>query len=264
MFVFLSKFLPQFVYPVGLVTILIILALVFQKRKKWQNAVIIATLAVLFIAGNRWVAYSLTRSLEWQHLPPAKIPTAEVIVVLGGGTESPQPPRPIVEVNSAGDRILYAAHLYKEGKAPHLLLTGGYINWLNETETTPAGQMAAILELMGIPAEAIWLEPESLNTYENAVNCAAILDEKDIERIILVTTATHMPRSVALFEAQGLQVIPAPVDFAVTEENWAALWHPNLSAQLTQLLPNITNLNMTTTALKEYIGMFVYRLRGWL
>jgi len=264
MFVFLSKFLPQFVYPVGLVTILIILALVFQKRKKWQNAVIIATLVVLFISGNRWVAYSLTRSLEWQHLPPAKIPTAEVIVVLGGGTESPQPPRPIVEVNSAGDRILYAAHLYKEGKAPHLLLTGGYINWLNETGTTPAGQMAAILELMGIPDEAIWLEPESLNTYENAVNCAAILDEKDIERIILVTTATHMPRSVALFEAQGLQVIPAPVDFAVTEENWAALWHPNLSAQLTQLLPNITNLNMTTTALKEYIGMFVYRLRGWL
>jgi uncharacterized SAM-binding protein YcdF (DUF218 family) len=264
MFVFLSKFLPQFVYPVGLATVFVILALIFQKRKKWQNAVIIAALVVLFIAGNRWIAFSLTRSLEWQHLPPAEIPQAEVIVVLGGGTESPQPPRPIVELNSAGDRVLYAAHLYKDGKAPHLLLSGGYINWLYTAESTPAGQMASVLELVGIPDDAIWLEPESLNTYENAVNCAAILTEKGIDRIILVTTATHMPRSVALFEAQGLEVIPAPTDFKVTEEGWQALWQPNLSAQLTQLLPNITNLNLTTTALKEYIGMFVYRLRGWL
>ena len=264
MFVFLSKFLPQFVYPVGLATVLIILALVFQKRKKWQNAVIIAALTVLFIAGNRWIAFSLTRSLEWQHLPPAEIPPAEVVVVLGGGTEPSQSPRPIVELNSAGDRVLYAAYLYQAEKAPHLLLSGSYIHWLDDVESTPAGQMAVVLKMMGVPNSAIWLEPESLNTYENAVNCAAILAEKDIDRIILVTSATHMPRSVALFEAQGLEVTPAPTDFKVTEENWHALWQPNLSAQLTQLMPNLTNLNMTTTALKEYIGIFVYRLKGWL
>ncbi len=264
MFVFLSKFLPQFIYPVGLATVLIILALVFQKRKKWQNAVIITALVVLFIAGNRWVAFSLTRSLEWQHLPPAEIPSAEVIVVLGGGTEPAENPRPIVETNGAGDRVLYAAWLYQQGKAPHLLLSGGYINWLNNTASTPAGEMASILEMMNVPASAIWLEPESLNTYENAVNCAAILAEKNIDRIILVTSATHMPRSVAIFEAQGLEVIPAPTDFGITKENWQDLWQPNLSAQLTQLLPNVSNLGMTTTALKEYIGIIVYRLRGWL
>lgn len=264
MFIFLSKFLPQFIYPVGLATVLIILALVFQKRKKWQNAAIITALVVLFIAGNRWVAFSLTRSLEWQHLPPAVLPQAEVIVLLGGGTEPAQPPRPIVELNSAGDRVLYAASLYQQGKAPYLLLSGGNIDWLNAQESTPAGQMASVLEMMGVPDSAIWLEPESLNTYENAVNSAGILAEKDIDHIILVTSATHMPRSVALFQAQGLRVIPAPTDFKVTEENWHALWQPNLSAQLTQLMPNIANLNMTTTALKEYIGIFVYRLRGWL
>ena len=264
MFVFLSKFLPQFVYPMGLTTVLIILALIFQNRKKWQNAVIITALVVLFIAGNRWVAFGLTRSLEWQHLAPAQIPQAEVIVVLGGGTEPAQSPRPIVELNSAGDRVLYAAYLYQQGKAPHLLLSGGNIDWLNAQESTPAGQMASVLEMMNVPNSAIWLESESLNTYENAVNCAQILIDNDIDRIILVTSATHMPRSVALFEAQGLEVIPAPTDFKVTEENWHAIWQPNLSSQLTQLMPNITNLNMTTTALKEYLGIFVYRLRGWL
>jgi uncharacterized SAM-binding protein YcdF (DUF218 family) len=263
MFVFLSKFLPQFVYPVGLATVLIILALIFQNRKKWQNVVIISALVVLFIAGNQWVAFSLTRSLEWQHLPPAEIPPAEVIVVLGGGTEPSQSPRPIVELNSAGDRVLYAAWLYQAAKAPHLLLSGSYIDWLDDVESTPAGQMAAVLKIMGVPESALWLEPESLNTYENAVNCAAILAEKDINRIILITSATHMPRALALFEAQGLEVIPAPTDFKITEENWQALWQPNLSAQLTQLLPNVANLSMTTTALKEYLGIFVYRLRGW-
>ncbi len=144
MFVFLSKFLPQFVYPVGLATVLIILALIFQNRKKWQNVVIISALVVLFIAGNQWVAFSLTRSLEWQHLPPAEIPPAEVIVVLGGGTEPSQSPRPIVELNSAGDRVLYAAWLYQKAKAPHLLLSGSYIDWLDDVESTPAGQMAAV------------------------------------------------------------------------------------------------------------------------
>jgi uncharacterized SAM-binding protein YcdF (DUF218 family) len=264
MFIFLSKFLPQFVYPLGLACLLLVLALLFQRRKNWQNAVILLALAVLAIGGNRWVAYSLTRSLEWRHLPPADIPQAEVIVVLGGGTESAQPPRPIVELNSAGDRVLYAAYLYQQGAAPHLLLSGGNIDWLYAQESTPAGQMAAALEIMNVPASALWLEPESLNTYENAVQCARILEEKDIQRIILVTTATHMPRSVALFEHQGLEVIPAPIDFKVTEANWQNLFQADLSAQLIQMMPNVNNLGMTTTALKEYLGIAIYKLRGWL
>ncbi|MCD4672189.1 MAG: YdcF family protein [Anaerolineaceae bacterium] len=264
MFVFLSKFLPQFIYPAGLVCLLLILALIFQRRKKWQNTVIGLALAVLIIAGNRWAAYGLTRSLEWRHLPPAELPQVEAIVVLGGGTEPHQSPRPIVELNSAGDRALYAAYLYQQGHAPHLLLSGGNIDWLYAQESTPAGQMAAVLEMMNVPASAIWLEPESLNTYENAVNCARILADKDIQRIILVTTATHMPRAVALFEHQGIEVIPAPTDFKITEENWQNLFQADLSAQLTHLMPNVSSLNMTTTALKEYLGIFTYKLRGWL
>ena len=55
----------------------------------------------------------------------------DAIVVLGGGTESEQFPRPMVEVNSAGDRVLYAGKLYKEGKAPYILLSGGNISWYN-------------------------------------------------------------------------------------------------------------------------------------
>ena len=73
-----------------------------------------------------------------------------------------------------------------------------------------------------------------------------------------------MPRSVALFEKQGIQVIPAPTDFAVTEASWSKLTNINLAAQLVNLLPGTSNLSLTTNALKEYLGMLAYRLRGWL
>jgi uncharacterized SAM-binding protein YcdF (DUF218 family) len=168
-----------------------------------------------------------------------------------------------VEVNGAGDRVLYAAWLYRQGKAPYVLLTGGRIAWLG-TGDSPAGDMASLLELMGVPPDAIWLESESRNTYENAVNSRQILEAKGIQRILLVTSAMHMPRSVALFRKQGLEVIPAPTDFSITQENWDQLVHGNAANWFLNLAPQAGNLATTTEALKEYLGMFIYHLQGWL
>jgi len=91
-----------------------------------------------------------------------------------------------------------------------------------------------------------------------------MLEERGIEKIILVTSALHMPRSLALFEKQGLQVIPAPVDFTITERNWENAFKPGLDEFLIYLLPNASSLGLTTNALKEMIGMLIYDLRGWL
>lgn len=263
MFVFLSKFLPLFVYPVGLASILIILALVLRGKPRAQKTSLILTLVLLFLSGNRWVAMSVVRSLEWRYLPSESLPEAEVIVVLGGGTEPRLYPRSTPELNSAGDRLLYAAWLYRQGKAPHLLLTGGKIEWMNPGEAG-AESMAVILEMIGVPKQAIWLETASENTHDNAVNCRKILEEKGIRRVILVTSALHMPRSVALFERQGLEVIPAPTDFSVTQADWQQLTEANLPAQLIRLLPTADNMSALTDALKEYLGILIYRLRGWL
>jgi uncharacterized SAM-binding protein YcdF (DUF218 family) len=262
MFVFLSKLLPRLVYPVGLTSILIILALVLHKRRRWQRALLVSAFVLLWLGGNRWVAFSLARSLEWRYLPQGEIPNAEAIVVLGGGTEAPLAPRPGVEINGAGDRVLYAAALYHQGKAPYLLLTGGRLSW-NVTGSTPASEMAALLKTLNVPEEALWLEPDSQNTYENAVNSRAILERQGIHQIILVTSALHMPRSLMLFESQGLDVIPAPSDFTVTEAGWQSLTEINPPKILLNLLPSASNLELTTQSLKEYIGMLIYKLRGW-
>jgi uncharacterized SAM-binding protein YcdF (DUF218 family) len=264
MFLFLSKLLPIFVYPLGLACIFLVVALMVKGHSKWLKRSVGLALAILWIGGNNWVSTSLVRSLEWQYLPPETVPEAPVIVVLSGGTETAQYPRQIVELNGAGDRIIYASWLYHQGAAPHMLLTGGYISWLGEHASSPAEEMAAVLGMLGVPEEAIWLESNSQNTYENAVFSAEILKREGIDRIILVTSAQHMPRSVALFEKQGLEVIPAPADYAVTQENWDYLWKPSFTAQIFNLLPGVGSLSATTLVLKEYLGMLVYSLRGWI
>src|SRR5512139_2907908 len=109
MFVYLSKLLPILVYPLGLGCLLLLAGLLLYRRPRLQRAALILALLVLWAGGNRFVALALTRSLEWRYRPPTDLPQADVIVVLGGATSSQEPPRPLVEVNGAGDRVIYAA-----------------------------------------------------------------------------------------------------------------------------------------------------------
>ena len=263
MFLFLSKALPLFIYPLGLACLLIISAIFLSRNLRLQRGILVLSLSLLWLCSTRWVAMGLLRSLEWQYLPPEEIPNVEVLVLLGGGTLPAEEPRTLVEVNSAGDRVIYAAWLYKQGKTEKILVSGGLLDW-TLSDATPADDMAFLLEMLAVSPEALWLENKSRNTYENAYYSAQILRENGINKILLVTSASHMPRSVKLFEAQGLQVIPFPTDFNVTEKSWQELTQPDFRTQILNLLPNAGYLSKTTLALKEYIGIMVYSLRGWL
>ncbi len=258
MFVFLSKILPPLVYPLGLACILLILALVFYRHQRLGRTVILLAFILLWLGGNRLVAFQLARFLEWQYLPLEEVPEVDVMVVLGGGTLAANPPRVMAEVNGAGDRLIYAARLYREGKAQKVLLTGGGIEWYSASSTNPAAEMAELLEMMGVPPEALILEDQSQNTLQNAQNSSKILEELDVRRILLVTSAMHMPRSVRIFERQSLEVIPAPTDYSVTQLGWQRLTSPSLVTWILNLIPNADNLSLTSRALKEIIGAAVY------
>jgi uncharacterized SAM-binding protein YcdF (DUF218 family) len=261
-FVFLSKFLPLFLFPLGLITCLLLLALLWRKARR---AAILLALIILWLGSSRYVAYALVRSLEMRYPPPEGPLLADAIVVLGGGTRGGDPPRPMTEVNEAGDRLLYGAKLYHDGAAEIVLVTGGSIEWLSPEGIGPeASDMSALMQLLGVPPEALWLEAESRNTYENALYSREMLAEAGMDNILLVTSAMHMPRSVPLFEAQGLRVTPAPTDFLVSDAEWRHLWSGGPTATIINLLPNVEYLTYTTRVLKEYIGLLVYGLRGWL
>ncbi len=199
---------------------------------------------------------------EWQKIPSPNIPTAEAIVVLGGVTKSASPPRPTPELNRHGDRLVYAARLFNEKKAPLMILSGGRISWFGSGSPESA-DMAAILTSIGIPKEAIIQDPDALNTYENAINVKKILNSRGIKRVLLVTSAMHMPRSLLIFQHQGIDAIAAPTDFIVSQNDMQELINTPKSTIL-NLLPNSEDLDDFTQALKEYVGIFIYWLRGWL
>jgi uncharacterized SAM-binding protein YcdF (DUF218 family) len=268
MFFFLSKFLPNLVFPLGLACVLLVLALLVRRRPRWQTGLIALALALLWLGGNRIVNMALLRSLEWQYLsgttPGHSEPQADVIVVLGGGERSKAFPRPTSELNEAGDRLLYAAQLYRQGAAPFILVSGGQAPWVSASSVPGAESMAEILGLMGVPDEALWLESGSRNTYENALETKAILESRGIDNVLLVTSAMHMPRAYAVFAKTGLGVTPAPTDFLMTQEDWEYYTQPNVVIQLFNLLPTANSLAVTTRVLKEYVGIVVYSLRGWI
>ncbi len=257
---FLSKFIPLLLYPLGLACLLLAGLAVRGRFSRRQRAALWGALLLLWLGGNRWAALGLARSLEWRFLPGAEPPAAPVIVLLGGDTTPASPPQPIVQ---PGQRAFYAAELYRQGKAPRILVSGGAIPWqAGGSGTTPAGQMGAVLRLLGVPPEAITLEEQSRNTAENARYSAEILSEWGVERVLLVTSALHMPRAKALFEAQGLEVIPAPTGFSVTQASWNAAFRGGWRNVLLGLVPDAGSLGLTTSALKEYLGLALYRLGG--
>ena len=264
MFIFLSKFLPLFVYPIGLVSLLIVAALIFIKKQRLARWLLVLAFLILFVTGNKYFANALVKSLEWQYESFESAPEVDAIVVLGGGTEPNLAPRPMAEINNAGDRILYAASLYKQYPGAKVLLSGGDIDFLAQSTGVPAQDMAELMQLMGVPESSMILQDQSQNTYEDALYSCRIIKEAGYQNVLLVTSAMHMPRSVKLFEKQGCEVIPAPTDFGITQTAWQKLWSPSFEEFVINLVPNYTNLSSVTKALKEYLGMFAYHLKGWL
>lgn len=237
-----------------------LVALVLLWRRPRLAAIPLSLALVVLLAGSSsWVADGLMRSLEFQNLPPQDLPKADAIVVLGGATKPADPPRPWVEVADEGDRLFHALKLYREGKAPRIILSGGRIDWQGAGGTPESADMAELLVAMGIPKSAILQDPTSLNTRQNAVNVKKIMEEQGIRKILLITSASHMPRSLLIFKRLGIDAIAAPTDFATTSRQAER----TVESTLLSLLPSAEKLQSTTRALKEYVGILVYRLRGW-
>jgi uncharacterized SAM-binding protein YcdF (DUF218 family) len=148
-----------------------------------------------------------------------------------------------------GARVLGAARLYKMGKAPLVLVTSGdpYVSSSGEVRQE-SNDMADLLVEYGVPKEAIVIETKARTTAENALYSAQLLKAKNIENLILVTSAFHMRRSVKLFEKQGLVVTP----FATSHEIVGARRAQDYS-------PKAMTLSRSTLYLKEFFGRLIGR-----
>jgi uncharacterized SAM-binding protein YcdF (DUF218 family) len=251
----LAKFGGYLVSPLIGALGLWLLAAVCLARGRRTLAIGLGSIAFagLWLASTPIVAQSMIRDLErpYRALTIEATPQADVIVVLGGSVMPRNPPRrPYIGLNSASTRVWYAAELYRAGKAKWIVVAaGGRPEFANEQ--VEADAIAEMLVTLGVPARAIQLDAQSRNTRENALNARAIVDRLGARRVLLVTSAEHMPRALKTFEKlwenSDRELIPAPTDVTVTGQQISAFsWIPSPSALL-----------QVTRALKEYAGMAV-------
>ena len=257
MFIVIGKLLKPFFTPLGACYILCATgALVYWRWSHvWGRRAIAAGMLILIFFSNLDVGEALVASLEddFEILTLDEYPTAGAIVVLGGSTLPAIPPRTTVEVGGTIDRLLHGIRLLQAGRAPLLVLSGGYTVFVN-AETTEANQLQLLALEFGADPEAILLEEESRNTYENGLYTRALLQKRGIDRILLVTSAKHMPRAVGVFRTQGFEVIPAPTDVDVVPTDF----------HVARLMPDLVGLEASTDAIREYSSIAVYRLKGWI
>ncbi|SRR5579875_381686 len=259
--VFLSKLLAPALSPIGVVCeLLLVSILAMRSGPRLARVAAAAALLVLIIAGNSHFSALIAASLESRDVPRKPLPRAQAIVVLSADAEPPIPPQPTVLLDGAtANRLLFAAQLYRLKMAPIVILSGGRVPW--SKDRPPASQgMAEVINLLGVPQAAIIQEPDSADTFENAVDVKAILKARRLSSVLLVTSAMHMPRALALFKHQGIDAIPAPCDYAALTRPPARNWQ---EATL-DLIPDAGSLQMTSMAVREYLGIAVYHAAGLL
>jgi uncharacterized SAM-binding protein YcdF (DUF218 family) len=258
MILILSKAVPPLLFPLGM-TILLCLAaawLAFRKGAHAAAATSLLAAVLLYAASIQPVGHWLMRGLERQYPASQEAPGAAAIVLLGGGMSPLVLPRHHPETNRAGDRLLHAARLWKQGLAPVIVATGGYIPFVTDVPGSEAALYASLLtELFGVPPDSIRLVTESQTTSDDAVLTARLFGERGMKKeILLVTSASHMPRAAALFRKQGFIVHPAPTDFQSSEGALKAI----------HLLPSGMVMADTYVALHEYMGLAAYWMLGRL
>ncbi len=211
--------------------------------------VVVISIAGLMLWSSPPIAWLASASLERRY-PPGNDPPAhaDAIVVLSASLIPSYltQPQTLVDTKTYA-RIRHAEWLYKNWRAVPILVSGGSLGPRGR-RANAADEMAEVLVAHGIPANSIWKERESGSTYESAVLSAALLEERGVRRILLVTEGYHMQRAESCYRKQGLHVTPAPCSYRGL-----------LPLQrLSQFRPSADAVRQNEEAFHEWIGLFWY------
>jgi uncharacterized SAM-binding protein YcdF (DUF218 family) len=247
-----TKLIAGLMMPVSFVLILLAAGLGLLVLTRFQRAakcIVAAGILLLFLASTPFVPELVLSGLERQYPVLEKAPAdTGYIVVLGGGTRGGH------NVSSAGRltssslyRLIEGIRLAETCPGAMLVTSGG-----DFTGNTGSGQLMAQTAIKwGIAPERIMVLDTPLNTAREAAAAAKLINPGEL--VVLVTSGSHMPRSVMLFEKAGFQVIPAPTDFLVDPDR--------PEKHIGHQLPQPLYLEFTHRASWEYLGMLWAMLR---
>lgn len=240
------RLLTLAVLPMGVVTLLLLVAL-WRRKRRW----IAAALITFYLSTTPLVGDRLVGLLENQYpeIGVGECPPANAVVVLGGLVSGVTRNDGRAVWSEAVDRFERGVQLMQAGRAPLLILTGGDVPELGQTEGDVMRREAMT---RGVPSESIHVVRGVANTEQEARAVAEFVQGRGIDTIILVTSAFHMRRAKMLFDRQDLEVIPFPADFRQMSGR---------SLELLDFVPQAGGVNNTEAALKEFYGLLYYSIR---
>lgn len=234
--------------PLSLVILLVAGLIVHRRRPRLAMSLILLSTTALYALSTPWVGGLLQKSLEISTpIIPSQPQAAEAIVVLGGGRRLGAAEYGSDTLNGLSlERLRYAAFLHRASGLP-ILVTGGKPGG----GTLSEGRIMQHILQNEYGTSPQWVEDAALTTWDNARLSARLLRSAGVRHIVLVTHAWHLRRAVPLFEAQGLNVIPAGIQFSSTRLD-----------SILDVLPTPAGLRDSTFALHEWLGILWYKLRA--
>ncbi len=253
---YLSKIVWAFLEPSTLIAIVLAAGFFLAVRQKRSALpVLFCGVTMYLIAGfsplANWLLIPLENRAEIGATEP--IDGAAGIIVLGGtmsGARETGDRRVIL--NDSADRMIEAVRLALQHPDLPVIFSGGSGDLFPSNQGPEAGHAHRFFEGFKIAPPRLRLEDRSRNTLENAIFTAELVKPQRDQRWVLVTSAYHMPRARALFEAQGFHIIPRPGDFRTfgSQDRWLFFRRPS------------DGLRRLDVAAKEWIGLWVSWLRG--
>ncbi len=220
------------------------------RRRRWGRWPLLAALGfylvVLATPVSQWMLIPLEERFPRPASPPAQV---DGIVVLGGAVDQNlTEARGIPALNGAAERLTEPLALARRYPQARLVFTGGQGS-LVHGGLTEADVVRRLWTALGLPPERVTYEDAARNTYQNAVLTHALVRPAPGETWLLVTSASHMPRSVGVFRRAGWSIRPWPVNYRTGRS--LAAWYD---------APFPERLGQFETALREWIGLVAYRL----
>ena len=250
MFFILSKLLYFLLIPFNWIIILLI-SIYFVKSARLKRRLILITVFITLIFSNPWLYKKANKCWQADSKALSQMKNYELGILLTGMVNFDT--RDQGFFGSAADRFIQTATLYHTGKIKKILVTGGSGSLLH-TYKPEAVFLKEMLVNNNIPEKDIIVEPDSRNTYENAIFSKRILDSLNISSpSLLITSALHMRRSEAVFKKAGIRFDSYAADFKVVNEYFSIY---------DTLIPDAKLLKDWTHLIKEVIGLWVYQLTG--
>jgi len=242
--------------PLTWVVALLAVSLMVRQRPALGRKLVGTALAVLLLMGWQPLPHWLIHQLETQYAeiaPEANLKPYAGVIILGGATEegyiAQAHSQPLL--NEAAERMTAPISMLRRNPHLRIVFTGGEGSLLS-TGPSEAERVRPFFDGLGLGVNQVTYEALSRTTYENAVLTAQLPDIDTQQRWLLVTSAWHMPRSMATFTKAGWNVTAYPVDFRTgTATPWTE-YSLKDGARNWQLL------------LHECLGWVAYRLTGRL